>query len=155
MPDNSLVRQIALGEDSLLELKLLSIPGKRVVEPDARDLADEFAAAANSHGASFIFGVDDKTKEVKGIEPCKLDVAETWLRNICNDSIKPPIGRRRTRVHVADDRPPAEGASRNRGAARPFLRNRSASGRPAFRAGGGAVGGRRESIFKRHHRKAG
>ncbi len=56
MPDNSLVRQIALGEDSLLELKLLSIPGKRVVEPDARDLADEFAAAANSHGASFKVG---------------------------------------------------------------------------------------------------
>ena len=91
MSDNLLVRQITLGEDSLLELKLLSIPGKRVVEPDARDLADEFAAAANSHGASFVFGVDDKTKEVKGIEPGKLDVAETWLRNICNDSIKPPI----------------------------------------------------------------
>ncbi len=65
------------------------------------------------------------------------------------------VGRRRARVHVADDHSPAYGASRHRGAARPFLRNRSAPGRPAFRAGSGAVGGRRESIFKRHRRKAG
>ena len=91
MLEHSLVSQIALGEDSLLELKTVSVPGKRVVYPDTRDIADEFAAAANTHGAIFVFGVDDKTKEVKGIEKGKIDIVETWLRDICNDSIKPPI----------------------------------------------------------------
>ena len=91
MFENSLVSQIALGEDSLLELKTVSVPGKRVVYPDTRDIADEFAAAANTHGAIFVFGVDDKTKEIKGIEKGKIDIVETWLRDICNDSIKPPI----------------------------------------------------------------
>ena len=46
MLEHSLVSQIALGEDSLLELKTVSVPGKRVVYPDTRDIADEFAAAA-------------------------------------------------------------------------------------------------------------
>lgn len=41
----TLEERIALGEDSTLELKALSIPGKRVVRPDAKDVADEFAAA--------------------------------------------------------------------------------------------------------------
>ena len=91
MSENSLIRQIVLGEDSLLELKTVSVPGKRVADPDAKEIADEFAAAANTHGAIFVFGVDDKTKEVKGIEYSKLDIVETWLRDICNDSIKPPI----------------------------------------------------------------
>ena len=53
MIEHSLVSQIALGEDSLLELKTVSVPGKRVTDPDARDIADEFAAAANTHGATF------------------------------------------------------------------------------------------------------
>jgi len=91
MDADSLIRQIALGEDSLLELKTVSAPGKRVAEPDTRDIADELAAAANTHGGVFVFGVDDKTKEVVGIEYDKLDIVETWLRDICNDSIKPPI----------------------------------------------------------------
>jgi hypothetical protein len=53
MFEHSLVSQIALGEDSLLELKTVSVPGKRVADPDSRDVADEFAAAANTHGATF------------------------------------------------------------------------------------------------------
>ena len=91
MQERSLLNQIALGEDSLLELKTVSVPGKRVSDPDARDIADELAAAANTHGATFVLGVDDKTKEIKGIELGKIDIVETWLRDICNDSIKPPI----------------------------------------------------------------
>ena len=46
--------RIALGEDSSLELKAIAIPGKRVSEPDAKDVADEFAAAANASGATFV-----------------------------------------------------------------------------------------------------
>ena len=102
MSEDSLIRQIALGEDSLMELKTVSAPGKRVVDPDAREIADEFAAAANTHGAVFVFGVDDKTKEVTGIEYSKLDIIETWLRDICNDSIKPPIAPLIRKLSISD-----------------------------------------------------
>ena len=85
---HSLEERIALGEVSTLELKAIAIPGKRVSDPDAKDVADEFAAAANASGATFVFGVDDKSHSVLGIAREKLDIAETWARNICNDSVK-------------------------------------------------------------------
>ena len=88
---NSIEKQILLGEDSVCEFKSMRVSGKRVTEPDAKDIADEFAAAANSSGATFLFGVDDKTHEITGIPLDKLDVAEEWVRNICNDSVKPAV----------------------------------------------------------------
>ena len=84
-------RRIELGEDSSLEFKSLSASPSRVLSPDSRDVADEIAAAANASGATFLFGVDDKTREVSGIPIVCLDTAETWVRNICNDSIKPAV----------------------------------------------------------------
>ena len=91
MKDDEVERRIRLGEDSSLELKDVRVPGRRVEEPNARDIADEFAAAANSQGCTFLFGVDDKTRAVTGIDVDKLDVVETWARDICNDLVKPPI----------------------------------------------------------------
>ena len=101
---HSLEERIALGEDSTLELKAIAIPGKRVSEPDAKDVADEFAAAANASGATFIFGVDDKSHSVLGIAREKLDIAETWVRDICNDSVKPPLNATIRKLVVKDDR---------------------------------------------------
>lgn len=89
--DITLCRQISLGEDSLLELKSVAVSGRHVTEPDTRDMADEFAAAANSQGTTFLLGVSDTSREVVGIDPGKLDMVETWVRNICNDSVKPPL----------------------------------------------------------------
>ena len=88
---DNLLRRIELGEDSSLELKRVSVTGKRVAEPDSRDIADEFAAAANAHGTTFLLGVSDRTREITGIAPDKLDLVETWVRGICNDAVKPPI----------------------------------------------------------------
>jgi len=88
---NSIEKQILLGEDSVWEFKSVKVSGKRVTEPDAKDMADEFAAAANTRGASFLLGVNDKTRVIDGIALDKLDEVETWVRNICNDSIKPAI----------------------------------------------------------------
>lgn len=82
---------IRLGEDSVREFKSMRISGKRVAEPDAKDVADEIAAAANAAGAMFLFGVNDKTHEVEGILEDNLEIAETWLRDICNDSVKPAV----------------------------------------------------------------
>lgn len=98
----TLEERIALGEDSALELKTIAIPGKRVSEPDAKDVADEFAAAANASGATFVFGVDDKSHAVLGIAREKLDVAETWARDICNDSVKPPLNATIRKLVVKD-----------------------------------------------------
>ncbi len=86
-----LQRRIGLGEDSSLELKRISATGKRVTDPDSRDMADEFAAAANAQGTTFLLGVCDKTREIVGIVPDKLDLVETWVRDICNDAVKPPV----------------------------------------------------------------
>lgn len=101
---SSVENQILLGEDSAWEFKSVKIPGKRVTDPDAKDLADEFAAAANTGGASFLLGVNDKTREVEGIGLDKLDLVETWVRDICNDSIKPPIMADIRKVPVSDAR---------------------------------------------------
>ena len=100
----TLEERIALGEDSTLELKALSIPGKRVVRPDAKDVADEFAAAANASGTTFVFGVDDKSHSIVGIAQEKLDIAETWVRDICNDSIKPPLNATIRKLVIKDEK---------------------------------------------------
>ena len=87
----SILRKIRLGEDSVVEFKSVQIVGSHVARPDARDLADEIGAAANSSGMTLLLGVNDKTREVEGI-PCEaLDEVETWVRNLCNDSIKPAV----------------------------------------------------------------
>ena len=48
--NNCIEEMVRLGEDSVLEVKSIRIPGKHVVEPDAKDIADEIAAVANSSG---------------------------------------------------------------------------------------------------------
>lgn len=88
---NDIKKRIALGEDSTLEFKAVRATPSHILSPDARDIADEIAAAANSSGATFLFGVDDKTHKIQGIPLECLDVAETWVRNICNDSVKPSV----------------------------------------------------------------
>ena len=41
---------IRLGEDSVHEFKSIRIQGKRVADPDAREISDDFASAANASG---------------------------------------------------------------------------------------------------------
>ena len=101
-PCDELRRRIELGEDSFLELKAVFVPGKRVTEPNATDLADDFAAAANSQGTTFLLGVRDTSREIVGIDRTKLDIVETWVRNICNDSIKPAIPATIQKLEIAD-----------------------------------------------------
>ena len=100
--NNCIEEMVRLGEDSVLEVKSIRIPGKHVVEPDAKDIADEIAAVANSSGATFFFGVNDKTHEVEGIPLEKLDIAETWVRNLCNDAVKPAVVATIRKVAVCD-----------------------------------------------------
>ena len=86
-----LLKQIAIGEDSVLELKTIEFKGDQVAGPHRNSMADELAAMANTATGVILLGVDDKSKSIIGIPMDKLDVVETWLRGICNDLIEPPL----------------------------------------------------------------
>ena len=91
IPNEDLARRIRLGEDSTLELKRVLLSGSRVAGPERGDFADELASMANGSGGTVMLGVDDKTRDVLGIPLDRLDVVETWVREICNDSLHPPL----------------------------------------------------------------
>ena len=86
-----LLKQISLGEDSVLELKNIEYAKNAVSGPHRDSMADEMAAMANSQGGIIVLGVNDKIREITGIPLEKLDLTETWARNIANDLIKPPL----------------------------------------------------------------
>jgi ATP-dependent DNA helicase RecG len=88
---SDLLKQIALGEDSVLEPKAVAFSENKVIGPHKDGMADELAAMANTATGIIVLGVDDKTKEILGIPAEKLDIVEGWLRSICNDSIDPPL----------------------------------------------------------------
>ena len=85
------LKRIRLGEDTSLELKNLKYKDNQVSSPHSNSMADELAAMANTANGVFILGVDDKSKEIVGIPMDKLDAVETWVGNICEDLIDPPL----------------------------------------------------------------
>jgi len=93
MFDNTadIIKQISLGEDSVLELKTVDFSGDKITGPHRNSMADELAAMANTHTGVVLLGVDDKSKAIHGIPQDKLDIVETWLRGICNDLVEPPL----------------------------------------------------------------
>ncbi len=102
MNDAGLARRIRLGEDSRLELKRVEIAGQRVKGPQRADFADELAAMANGRGGTAVLGVDDRSREVIGIPLDDLDVVEGWVRDICNDSVNPPLDADIRKLTLAD-----------------------------------------------------
>jgi predicted HTH transcriptional regulator len=86
-----LLKQISLGEDSRIELKNLEYSKNAIIRPHRNSMADEMAAMANAHGGMIILGADDKSHLVAGLPPEKMDLSETWPRNIANDLISPPL----------------------------------------------------------------
>ncbi len=86
-----LIEKIRLGEDSTLEFKTIIFHGQRIVEPHRDKLANELAAFANSADGVLLLGIDDQTHDIIGISVDLLDLAETYIRQICNDNIQPPL----------------------------------------------------------------
>jgi len=86
-----LLRQIQLGEDSLLECKQIIFRQDRVQGPSSEKMADEIAAMSNAAGGVIVLGVEDKKREVVGIDPAKLETAEVWLREIMETRLDPPL----------------------------------------------------------------
>ncbi|MDR2663440.1 MAG: putative DNA binding domain-containing protein [Treponema sp.] len=88
---DQLKKQLLLGEDTTFETKDMQYKGNSVSSPHRDSMADEMAAMANTNGGSLVLGIRDKTHEITGLPLDKLDVVETWLRNIINDLINPPL----------------------------------------------------------------
>lgn len=89
--NDSLINKIKMGEDSTFEIKDIKFKGQRIIDPDSKSIADELAAMANSASGSILFGIEDKKRTITGIATEHIDLVETWLGNICNDQIKPPL----------------------------------------------------------------
>lgn len=102
IPHEDLARHIRLGEDSTLELKRVLLSGSRVTSPKRDDFADELASLANSSGGTLVLGVDDKSRDVLGIPLDRLDAVETWVREICNDSLRPPLEATIRKIELPD-----------------------------------------------------
>jgi ATP-dependent DNA helicase RecG len=87
-----LFEKIRLGEDSFLELKAVTVTPKGLLNPHPDSLAQEIAAFANStRGGVMVLGVEDRTKEIKGLTPDECAAVEQALRGILNDRIDPPV----------------------------------------------------------------
>ena len=97
-----LARRIRLGEDSTLELKQVFMSGTRVTKPKRDDFADDLACIANGGGGTVVLGVTDKSREIVGIPVDLLDSVEGWAREICNDSIKPPLDAAIRKIELPD-----------------------------------------------------
>ncbi len=99
--------QVALGEDTDLELKEARFRGNRVSGPRRDDLADELAAFANAGGGRLVLGVSDDRKP-QSLDPAQLDALTNLVTEICSDSIKPPLDFSIFRVQAPE---PAEGGA--------------------------------------------
>ena len=88
--DEEIKRQMRLGEDSHWEFKEIVFAGNVPKEPRRADLADEFAAFANTDGGIILCGVTD-SGDVQGMSRDRMDRLEMLLVEICTDTIKPPI----------------------------------------------------------------
>jgi len=78
------------------------VAGARVTAPRRNDVADELGALANGRGGELVLGVDDTTRNVTGIPLDALDVVETWVREICNDTLKPPLDATIRKIELPD-----------------------------------------------------
>ena len=86
-----LLDRIRLGEASFLELKEVRFAGDKIRGPHRDELADELAAFSNSRGGVCLLGVADDPREITGIPVDRLEAVVVLVREICTDSIEPPI----------------------------------------------------------------
>lgn len=80
--DEELRRQLRLGEDSHWEFKQIEFAGDKPKSPRPHELADEFAAFANTDGGVVLCGVTDDG-EVQGMSRAQMDALERILVEIC------------------------------------------------------------------------
>ena len=89
--------QVALGEDTDLELKAVDFRGGKVSTPRREALADELAALGNAGGGRLVLGVTDG-RQPQGLDPAQLDALASLVTEICTDTVTPPLDYRVFRV---------------------------------------------------------
>ena len=87
---DSIVAQLALGEDSRVEFKEVVFADNKVRAPDRKVIADELAAFGNTIGGTLLFSVSDDG-EVRSMDRHQMDALEVFVFQICGDSIRPPL----------------------------------------------------------------
>jgi predicted HTH transcriptional regulator len=92
---NTLVSEIAAGEDTFLEFKEVVFKGDQVrfarEEGKAQTvIAEVFVSMANTEGGVIVFGVN-KAREVVGIDEGKRDLLEQFVVNLCLNNCNPGI----------------------------------------------------------------
>ncbi len=92
-------QQVALGEDSGLDLKAVKFRGANVSAPRRNSLADEIAAFGNGSGGQLILGVTDDCR-AQSLTRLQLDALVRYVDEICTESIKPSIDYKVFRVSV-------------------------------------------------------
>jgi predicted HTH transcriptional regulator len=91
----SLLGEIAAGEDTFLELKEVVFKGDQVrfarEEGKAQvALAEVFVSMANTEGGIILFGVNNN-REIVGIDERKRDLLEQFVVNLCLNNCRPGI----------------------------------------------------------------
>ena len=87
---DQMLAQIRAGEDGRAEFKDLRLRDRRVVAPNAEDLAGELVAFANAEGGAVFVGVAD-SGVVQGIPSGRVDQVEQWLLNVATHNCDPPV----------------------------------------------------------------
>lgn len=93
----TILNSLRLGEDSNVEFKEILLSEKKIMSPNCPDIAKELSAMANASGGIVVFGVRDDPRALVGIPLDRLEQVETFISEICQDSIDPPLPVRLTR----------------------------------------------------------
>ena len=101
--NTDLLRHIRLGDLDSLELDRPLFSGDCVVNPTGTEVADKLAAFANGRGGTLALGVDGKTRAILGIPLARLDAAQGWVMETCNESIEPPLDADIRKIELPDE----------------------------------------------------
>ena len=85
-----MLAQLRAGEDGRAEFKELRLRDRRVVAPNAENLAGELVAFANAEGGAVFVSIAD-SGVVQRIPPERVDLVEQWLLNVTTHNCDPPI----------------------------------------------------------------
>ena len=88
--DEDIKRQMRLGEDNHWEFKEIEFAGDVPKSPRRADLADEFAAFANTDGGVVLCGVTN-SGDAQGMSREQMDALEQLVVEVCTDLINPPV----------------------------------------------------------------
>lgn len=83
-------RQLRLGEDSRQEFKQIALAGDRLESHKRDDLADEIAAFANARGGVLFCGVTDQG-DAQGLSRDEIVRLDSIVVEVSTDAIEPPV----------------------------------------------------------------